>query len=83
MCDILVSCSFYCIVPVSVSRARVSRQQDVWCLWYISMPRDESTGMTKGRAFITYSTPEAAQLARAGMNGYELTISHQLSIVIA
>jgi translation initiation factor 3 subunit B len=47
------------------------------------MPRDESTSMTEGRAFITYNTPEAAQRACAKMNGFKLSKAHQLSIVIA
>lgn len=56
---------------------------DFGVITHFSMPRDESSGMTKGRAFIKYSTPEEAQCARAEMNGRKLNKSCLLSIVIA
>lgn len=42
---------------------------DFGVITHIWMPRDESTGMTKGRAFIKYNTPQEARRARKEMDG--------------
>jgi len=44
------------------------------------LPVSEQTKLTKGYAFIEYSTPEEAQTARQSMHGYKLDKAHVFSV---
>lgn len=50
---------------------------------YCDLKKNKQTGEAKGFAYINYSTPQAALMAKDQMDGYEYPVGNQLKVMFA
>ena len=81
--------NWYCLYILHISRDKVSQEQLYRAfahfpgLEYCDLKKDKRTGESKGFAYINYSTPEQALLARDKMDGVEFPPGNPLKVIFA